>query len=235
MREFAMGTNVPSAWLEAAGLAILGGALAAGAVMALRSRDTPRRRLLALVAIAAGAPLLLAALGVEDRFVSRNVIAGAPLAIALAAPALLRLRAVPLLVYLVLAGATSVWVATDWRYQQVDWRTAIARAESVDRRAPVVALAGLNVPVVRTYLGRAPAAPTASVSTRRAWIVVQPLRAAGERALGRVPAPALPGFRPLRALELRGFALVLAGADASTPISAQAIPGATVFPGRPPG
>jgi hypothetical protein len=191
-------------------------------------------RLLAIAAVTVGAPLLIAALHVEDRFTARNVIAGLPLLAALAAPALLRLRALPLAVYLVLATVTSVWVATDWRYEQIDWRTALQRTESIDPSAPVVALAGLNAPVVRHYLGVDPAGP-AGLTTRRAWVVVQPARGAGERALGPVPAPDLPGWHPLRRLEVHGFTLLLVAADAATRLSAATVPGATVFPAPGPG
>ncbi len=134
VRQFAMGPNVPRTWLEAAGLAIFCLALAVGVVHAC-GPDRGRRALLALAVLAFGTPLLLSALGIEDRFYVRNVIAVAPLAAALAAPALLRPHAVPLALYLALATATSIWVASDWRYEQVDWKGALARAQAIEHRA----------------------------------------------------------------------------------------------------
>jgi 4-amino-4-deoxy-L-arabinose transferase-like glycosyltransferase len=228
MRQFAMGPNVPRTWLEASGVAIFALGAGVGVVLAFRSHPHPRT-LLALAAIALGTPLLMAALGIADRFYARNVIAIVPFAGALAAPAMLRLRAAPLATYLALATLTSVWVATDWRYQQADWRAALAYSQAIDPHAPVVAVTRLGVPVVQTYLTR----PLASsgVLARRAWILVEPLRASGERFLGPAPAPVLPGFATLRSFFVEGFRLVLVGAHRPRPISPGAVPGATVFPG----
>lgn len=224
VRQFAMGPNVPTPWLEGCGLAMMCLAVAVGCVMAVRTRREP----LALAAIALGAPLLLAMTGIEDRFYARNVIAAAPLAAALASPALLWLRAAPLAIYLVLAAVTSVWVATDWRYEQADWQHALARTQSIDKGAAVVTVTGRSLPVVRTYLARR-AASAAGVVARRAWIVVEPARKAGNRALGPAPQPTLPGFSKLRTLELHGFRLILVQANRPTPITPADIPGSGMF------
>jgi hypothetical protein len=229
VREFSMGANVPRTWLEAAGLAIFAACVGVGVLLAIRSGRGPRV-VLAVAAIAFGVPLLLAALGIDDLFDSRNVIAALPLTAALAAPATLRLHAAPLAAYLALATLASVWVATDWRYEQADWRGALARAEAIDPHAAVVALG--SEPVVATYLGRQPAPPTGLVA-QTAWIVVSPQRAPGHRALGAVPAPSLPGFTTLRALELHGFRLVLAGARRPTPIVPEALTDGFAYPGSP--
>jgi hypothetical protein len=226
VRELAMGSNVPRSWLEGAGIAVLYAAIAIGALTAWRSGGR-RRAPLALVAIVAGAPLLLAAAGIVDRFYARNVIAALPLAAAVAAPALLRLRAAPLVAYLAIAATTSVWVATDWRYEQSDWKGALALTHA-DRSAPVVAFAGVSAPVVRAYLGREPAlAP--GPPARRAWIVVAPSRPAGSRGLTPGPVPALAGFAVERAFEHHGFRIVLVGAP--QPTSIPTVAGALVFPG----
>ncbi len=230
VRQFAMGPNVPRTWLEAAGLALLCVAVGVGVILAVRSGRGPRI-VLALAAFAFGAPLLMGALGIEDRFYVRNVIAAAPLAAALAAPALLRLRAAPLVAYALLATLTAVWVATNWRYEQADWGGALAQAEAIDSRAAVVTVAGFSVPVVRTYLDRQPAAGQ-GVLAQRAWIVMAPVRGPGHRALGPVPAPGLPGFTTVRPLQVHAFRLVLVDAAAPTRILATDVPGATVFPGR---
>jgi len=231
VRQFAMGANVPRTWLEAAGLALACGGIAVGAVMAARSGRGPRVVLM-LAVITLGAPLLLSVTGIEDRFYARNVVVVLPLAAALAAPALLRFRAVPLAAYLALATLTSVWVATNWRYEQVDWRTALARAEASDRGAAVVAVTALGGRVVRTYLGEHPA--TSAVSARRAWILVEPVRAAGHRALGPAPVPAavsagLASFEPVHQAIVEGFRELLVGAPTPRPIVPSDLPGAQVF------
>jgi Dolichyl-phosphate-mannose-protein mannosyltransferase len=229
VRQFAMGPNVPRTWLEAAGVAIFCAALAAGVIIACRSDQGPRA-LLAVAVIAFGAPLLLSALGIEDRFYVRNVIVVAPLAAALAAPALLRLRGVPLALYLALATLTSIWVATDWRYEQVNWKAALARAQAIEPHAAVVAVTQMNAPVIQTYLARTQTGP-AGLSATRAWIVVEPVRAAGHRALGPSPVPSLPGFTVLKSLQVDAVRLVLVGASRPTRIAPGEIPGASVFAG----
>lgn len=206
MRQFGMGANVPRAWLEAAGLLVIGVAVSAGAVSALRS--TGPRIVLALVVMTAVVPLVIGLVGIEDRFYVRNVIVALPLVGALAAPALLRGRAVPLAVYLVLATLTSVWVATDWRYEQVDWRAAIVRADTFDANVPVITFGIDSRPVAATYLGRAPARRT--VLTAHALVIVQPYRGPGDRALVPAPLPAyvteeLHGFATDRELVVHGF------------------------------
>jgi hypothetical protein len=229
VRQFAMGPSVPRTSLEAAGVALFCLAVGAGAVMAARSREGPRV-LLALAVIVFGAPLIAAALGIEDRFYARNVIVVAPLAAALAAPALLRLRAAPLVIYLVLATVASLWVATDWRYEQVDWKGALARAEAIDRGAAVVAVTRVDAPVVEAYLARQPTSAAAVVATR-AWIVVEPVRAAGHRYLDPAPVPDLPGFTAVRRVQVDAFQLVLVRADRPTRITPGEVVGATMFPG----
>jgi 4-amino-4-deoxy-L-arabinose transferase-like glycosyltransferase len=228
VRQLSMGANVPRTWLEAAGLAVFCLAVLVGVWLALRARERSRL-LLALAATAFLAPLLLSALKIEDRFYARNMIATLPLAAALAAPAMLRLKAAPLAIYLTLATLTSVWVATNWRYQQVDWRGALARAESLDRRAPVLAVNDLGTPVIETYLARRPAA--GQMLAKRVWLIVEPIRAAGHRFLGPAPAPAVPGFTAVHTLRPHGFQLVLLGAPNPTPIAAAEVPGTTLFPG----
>lgn len=230
VRQFAMGPNVPRAWLEGAGLALLALAFVGGLWIAWRSGKRARG-LLALAAIAFLAPLLLSLLRIDDRFYARNVIAALPLVAALAAPALLRGRAVPLAAYLLLATVASVWVASDWRYEQVDWKGALARAERIEPDAPLVAVTPADAaPVVATYLDRQPARPPGPLA-QRAWVIVEPVRAAGQRALGPATVPGLPGFTAERTVELHGFRLVLEGAAQPTRIAPGELAGATVFAG----
>jgi hypothetical protein len=171
----------------------------------------------------------MAAIGTVDVFNSRNVIATAPMAAALAAPALLRLRALPFVAYLALATVTSLWVATDWRYEQADWHHALARVEAIDPGVPVITLT--NEPVVRTYLGRQPA--FGDLVTQRAWIVVPPIRAAHQRGFGPAPSPSLPGFTPVQRFRLQAFTMTLVSAPHPIPITAGMISGSSLFPAQP--
>jgi hypothetical protein len=174
----------------------------------------------------------MAVLGLEDRFYSRNLVAVLPLCAGLAAPALLRARAAPLAVYLALCLLASLWVASNWRYEQVDWRTAIARIDSVDSTTPVVSTDPLSAPVVRTYLGRG---PVAGVRSDALWVAIEPARGPHQRALNPQPVPAavaaaLAAFRPVRELDFQGFRLILERASVPEPVLAGSMPGAVLFP-----
>jgi hypothetical protein len=230
VRQFAMGVNVPRTWLEAAGLALAVLGTVVGGAIALRRRPEARV-LLGIAALAFGVPLAMAVLGLEDRFYSRNVVATLPLFAGLAALGLLRARAVPLAVYLALCALTAVWVASDWRYEQLDWRTAVARMVAVDPGAAVVSTDPGNAMVLGTYLGRE---RVASVRANAVWVAVEPARGPHERAL--TPVVLLPtgvlgastGFRPVRELEVHGFRLVLERASAPTVVAR--LPGTVLFP-----
>jgi hypothetical protein len=232
VRQFAMGANVPRTWLEAAGLGLAGLGALAGVVIAVRRRPPGARVLLGLAVVALGVPLAMAVLGLEDRFYSRNVVAVLPLCAGIAALGLLRARAVPLGVYLALCVLTTVWVATNWRYEQLDWRSAAARIAAVDPGAAVVSTDPGNAVVLGTYLGRPRAA---SARGDAVWVTIEPARGPHQRALGPVPLPAgvltaLHGFRPVRELDVHGFRLVLERAPAPEEIDAAQLPGAVLFP-----
>ena len=231
VRQFAMGPDVPRSWLEAAGLVVFAIALGWGAMSVLRSSQSRPRMLLWLAAFTLAIPLLLSVTGISDRFYARNLMLALPLVIALAAPALLRARAAPLALYLALASVTSLWVATNWRYEQLDWRDALAAAERAQPSAPVLAVSASSGPVIETYLGRAPA-PSGSLTTRQVWIAVEPTRPAGHRALTPRALPSLSGFTSARTLETDGFTLALERALAPTPVSASAVSSSILFPGR---
>jgi hypothetical protein len=232
-RQFAMGSNVPRTWLEAAGLAIAVAGVITGTVWVVRSGTHQQRALLAVGVLALAVPLLIAVLGIEDRFYDRNVLFLLPVAAALAAPVLLRLRAIPLVVYLALATLTSLWVATNWRYENTDWRAALARATATDPSAALIAVPQSQGELVaQLYAGRAPSKTT--VFTRRAWVVVEPWRARHSRALGPAPLPpaltsGLPGFTTLRQFDMHGFRLTLIGAARPRPVEPAKLPGAAVF------
>jgi hypothetical protein len=202
-------------------------AVAWGTVVAVRSRT----RMVVVIAcgvVAVGAPLALAVLRIDDLFDERNVIAGVPLAAAIAAPAMLRLRAVPLIAYLALATLTSVWVQTDWRYENSDWRGAIARVESIDPGAPVLVVTPISARVARTYLHRSPA-PARGLVTRYVWIIVEPHRVAGDRAFVPAPAPTLAGFTAMLSLQDHAFELILARAAQPTLVKSDLSEDETLF------
>lgn len=231
VREFAMGPNVPHMGLEVAGVAIASAAVAYGAIYATR-RGEARRALLAIAALGVAAPLLLSLLGIEDRFDPRNVMPALPLAAALAAPGLLRLRGVPMAAYVALALVTSLWVATDWRYEQLDYRGALTTARRDDSQAAIITPTPLYEPVAATYLASEPAhvPPLA----RDVWLLVEPKRGYGQRAWHRQPPPlGPPGFAEQRELIVHGFRLVLYAAARPRPVVE---PGSFIFaepaPGR---
>jgi hypothetical protein len=226
VREFAMGPNVPRTWLEAAGLVIACAAVAYGAFHVLR-REEALRPILAIAAFGVAIPLLLSVSRIQDRFDPRNVMPALPLAAALATPALLRLRRAPLAAYLVLGLVTSLWVATNWRYEQLDYRGALAAAHRVDPQAAIITPTALYEPVAATYLGRNPA-PVPPLR-RSAWLVVQPKNGIGQRSLHpQSPPPGPAGFVPRRALLVHGFRLILLVSDRPRSVVA---PGRYVFGG----
>jgi hypothetical protein len=245
-RQFGAGINVPRTSLETALLALALGGLAAGTVLTVRralppqARDAslealpPRdgaRALLALAAIGLLAPLALAATGLYDRFNVRNVLYLLPLAAALAAPALLRLRAVPLAALLALGIATSLWTQTDWRYGNADWRTAIDRVAPRAAGVPVIAITPLGAPVAALYLDRP--ATAASRPARHAWLVVEPVRSAGHRDLQPADPPLggqlLAAFPAHHETRLHGFRLIELHAPAPVALDPAQLPGATLF------
>jgi hypothetical protein len=233
IRQFGMGPNVPRGWLEVAGLLVLYAGLLAGALLRIRSFGA--RVVIALALIAAGLPLVLAVLHVEDRFYVRNVIIAVPLLGALAAAGLIRARAIPLAVCLGLASIASIWVATNWRYEQIDWRSALAAARPLDRGIPVIIQNGDDATVAAAYLDSAPT--DQPISTRRAVLIISPYRGSGERALVPAPIPVslageLRGFRVTPAKIVHGFTIIQFTAPTSINLTPSQFPGATIF--RPP-
>ncbi|HEX7291034.1 MAG TPA: glycosyltransferase family 39 protein [Conexibacter sp.] len=261
VRQFGAGVNVPRTWLEATLLAVALGGLAAGTWLTIRRasapvRDAPAddrgtspsrdaggarelpgrdgdRALLALVAVGLLVPLAVAASGVYDRFNVRNLLYLWPLLAALAAPALLRLRAAPLAALLALGIATSLWTQLDWRYGNADWRGAVERiAPHIARDDQVIAVTPLGAPVAAHYLDRV--ASTSPVATRRAWLVVEPARSDGHRDLRPSDAPVLAqlvaAFPHHREQRVHGFRLIELTAPTPIPLDPAGMRGATLFP-----
>lgn len=265
VREFAMGPDAPRTWLEAAGLTLFAAGAAAGTAIAARRALAARRTaraaaarpsgaapsapigedgaladgaiaLLALLAIGLLVPLALAVTGLYDRFFMRNLLFLLPLAAAVVALGLLRLRGAPLAAYLALSLAAVVWVNGNWRYEHTDWRDAIAAVHHGDAGAgdpaPVLAVTDLGQPVVRHYLGSTEA--TAPLRARRVWLVVEPRRGEGQRdlrPLGETPADAAlaPLFPTRNERVLDGFRIVELEAPAPVALAPGGVPGATLF------
>jgi uncharacterized membrane protein len=230
VRQFAMGPNVPRAWLEAAGLLVFCGAVALGTTIVFRQRQRMPLVLLAVAAIGFLTPLGLGLVGIEDRFYARNVVGVLPLIAFLAAPALVRARGIPLAAYCLLAIVTSVWVASNWRYEPADWRSAVARMQAVDPSAVVVASTPVGAPVVQAYLHRSPVT-NLGAPVSRVWIAIEPTRTSGERALSAGPSLSLPGFSTVQSLEVHAVRLTLVRAKRPTHLTLPTGFHGAVFPG----
>ncbi|HEU0318153.1 MAG TPA: glycosyltransferase family 39 protein [Solirubrobacteraceae bacterium] len=210
VRELGMGTNVPYAWLEAAGLVLVVGAALAALVGTGRRVST--RVLVALAVGGGGLPILAAVTGVDDHLLPRNIAGIWVCLAALAAWGLTRLRGVPLVAYSAACVAAVVLAQTDWRYQAAtDWRGASLRVRAVAAGAPVAVMPGYVIPVAELYLGRRPLA--VPVATSDLWVMVEPARGAGQRALNPVADPPIgrlwgPGFRPVGEIDYRGFRMI---------------------------
>jgi mannosyltransferase len=236
VRQFGSGQNVPRTWLEGALLAIGLTALAAGTLLTVRRAAQPRedgaRALLAVTLVALLVPLALGAVELYDRFNVRNVLYLWPLAAALAAPALLRMRAIPLAGLLALGVTASLWGQLDWHYQNTDWRQAIAH---VSDRAPVIAVGRLGIPVAAHYLDRAPV--SAPLTARRAWLVVEPARHPGQRELGPVDpslvAQLLAAFPQHRETRVHAFRVIELRAPRPVSLDPAQLPDGALFPPKP--
>ena len=221
VRQFAMGTNVPTAWLEGAGILLVGGATVFA--LARTYRREAAQLLGALAIIGAGLPIASALTGVDDHLLARNIlgiwICWAPFA----AYGLTRLRSIPLLTYSAICIVTVLAVQSNWRYQAAsDWSGASARIRARASGDPVAVMPGLQSPVAALYLHRA--ALSAPVAAKDLWVMVEPVRGSGQRALNRVANPPLtelwgPQFRPVAEIDYRGFRLIHLRAPSPTTVS----------------
>jgi hypothetical protein len=224
VRQFAMGTNVPAAWLEAVGIALVAAATLFALARTLSRESTIL--LLALATIGAGIPILGAITGIDDRLLPRNVLGVWIFVAPFAAYGLTRLRSIPLLAYSVIAIATVIVVQSDWRYQgSADWSGASAHIQGPAAGEPVAVLPGIQLAVAGLYMHRVPLA--APLRTRNLWVMVQPARGSGERALNPVPDPPLASlwgsrFQAVGEVDYRGFRLI--HLRASTPVTVTPAP-----------
>jgi hypothetical protein len=99
---------------------------------------------------------------------------------------------------------------SDWRYQNADWRGAVATLPASAGRSPIVVYPGLQSPVPIHYLQRDRA--LASARPDEAWVLVEPARH-DDRDLEPVdeaPPAGTPGlpFERAAVREYHGFRLV---------------------------
>jgi len=220
VRQFAMGTNVPASWLEAAGIVVAGVAVA---FAALRTRRVaPNQVLGAIAVIGAGVPIAAAVTGIDDQLLPRNLL-GVWICVApFAAHGLTRLRSAPLALYSVICLATVVATQSDWRYGVSDWGGASTRIEAKARGEPVAVMPGLEFAVAGVYLHRGRL--RAPIATTDLWVMVQPERGAGERALTPVANPPLAQlwgsqFHAVAEIDYHGFRMIHLQAGSPTSVA----------------
>ena len=210
VREFAMGSNVPTTWLEGAGILLVLAAILFAVARTHRTRST--RVLLALAVIGGGLPILSALLGIDDHFLGRNILGIWICLTPLAAYGLTRLKIIPLLAYSVICITVVIWVGADWRYQgSPDWSGASARLTRRAAGDPVAVMPGIELPVAALYLHRSQL-DTPRYSTDL-WVMVEPVRGPHQRALSPVRNPPLaqlwsPAFHDIAEIDYRGFRLI---------------------------
>ena len=221
VRQFAMGTNVPSAPLEALGILLVAAAIALAIVRGMRTATT--RTLVAIVVLGAGLPIATALTGIDDHLLARNALGVWVFLAAVAAAGLIRLRGVLLLAYGAACLTTVTLSLSDWRYQgAADWAGAARLLGTTARGEPIAVLPGQDINVAALYLGRIRL--TAPVRSRDLWVIAEPERAAGSRALGAVadlPLAFGAGLRPVGERDRRGFRIV--HLQAATPVTVAAI------------
>jgi hypothetical protein len=210
VREFAMGSNVPAAWLEGAGILLVLSATLFAAARTHRTRST--RVLLALAIVGGGVPILSARLGIDDHFLGRNILGIWICLTPLAAYGLTQLKSIPLLAYSVICIAVVIWVEADWRYQgSPDWGGASTRLTQLAAGEPIAVMPGIELPVAALYLHRSQL--SASQHTTDLWVMVQPARGPHQRALNPIPNPPVtqlwgPAFHDIAEIDYRGFRLI---------------------------
>ncbi len=173
---------------------------------ARRARDDTRR-LLALVAAALALPAL-AALAGEDHLITRNLLAVAPLAAALAGAGLAAVAGTvaalgrcAIAVACVLGLVAVIGVDVDSRNQRDDWRAAVHALGHAPGARIVVASPASAAVAIGYYLRSAHPIPAAGLATQEIDYIAIGQRRPGERP--RPPRPATPPA-PLPGLVLAG-------------------------------
>jgi uncharacterized membrane protein len=221
IRQFGMGLNVPSRWLEWAGLLLFALALAFGAFVLARRRDRTALMLVVVIAVTAIPPILLTVTHVDRIYYMRNLLVLWPLVAAFAAFGMVAARGAPLVLYSALSIATVLTIQADWRYQNVDWASAAGPIRARIGNEPALIYPGFaGARVASVYLHRT--ATPGPVTGQRLAVIVEPARTS-HRELERLPQ--FPGT-PVPQLAQRsvvnlphGFRLVQLDAPAPQPVS----------------
>jgi 4-amino-4-deoxy-L-arabinose transferase-like glycosyltransferase len=199
------------------GLALV---VAAAALLAWRARrDTGARLAAAVVAVTAGLPLLLAAIGIADVFYYRNVLAiWLPLVVVLAAglpstrvgAAVIAVAALPLL-------ASTIRTASEIQLQRDSWRDAVAAAQALPGRRLVVS-DYLDEPYVLPLYW-----PSLEPVGARG-VEVQEIVMIGHYLTAQSRLPSLPAFRPTEAIRAGNLVIVRLRADAPHRVAPPQLP-----------
>jgi len=220
IRQFGMGPNVPSRWLEWAGLLVFAAALAFGAFVLARRRDQTALMLGVVIAVTAVPPILLTVTHVDRIYYMRNLLVLWPLVAAFAAFGMLTARGAPLVLYSALSIATALTIQADWRYQNVDWASVAGPVRARIGHEPALIYPGFaGARVASVYLHRT--MTPGPVSGQRLAVIVEPARTS-HRELERLPqfpGTPVPRFTQRSAVNLpHGFRLVQLEAPAPQPI-----------------
>ena len=182
VRQFAMGTNVPAAWLEGAGIAIVALAVALRALARAPAR-VARCVLVAVIAVGAGVPILGALTKIDDHLLARNVL-GVWICVApLAAFGLMRAAR---------RAAGRLQRDRDRHGDRRPERLALPGLDGLERRERADPRPGGRRRRSRCCPGSRSTSPgstctarrsRAPIATRDLWVMVEPARGAGERAL----------------------------------------------------
>jgi uncharacterized membrane protein len=220
IRQFGMGPNVPSRWLEWAGLLVFALALAVGAWMLARRRDRTALMLAVVIAVTAIPPIVLTVTHIDRIYYMRNLLVLWPLVAAFAAFGMLRARGAPLVLYSALSIATVLTIQADWRYQNVDWASVAGPVRARIGNEPALIYPGFaGARVASVYLHRTMTPGPAS--GQRLSVIVEPARVK-HRELERLPqfpGTPVPQFTQRSVVNLpHGFRLVQLEAPAPQPI-----------------
>lgn len=225
-KQFLVGIDSPAEILASACAGLL--LIAAIALLVTRGGERERRvagRTAAIVAVAIGLPLLLAATGAIDVFNGRNVVgawvpAAAVVAIAVAAGG--RAGAVVGALLVALSLAVIAGVLADATTQRDDWRDA-AKALSANGARLIVAPSNGEVPL-RVYLPGVRQLRGRTIETRELAFLALPTRRAGRDSLPPDPPRVGPqGFHLTGGRATDTYAITLFEADAPRTVSRRAL------------
>lgn len=171
-RVFSIGKVVPIRVLGIAAKALLTAGLLTGILLGFRRKMATV--LIVLTAFTLFLPVALSLFDIYDRFSVQNVLFTLPMIAAIAAIGLVRLKGIPLLLYLAACVVTIAVVQSSWRYQNNDWRGAMTVLKQISHDGPVVVYPGFEKITANVYLrGKSAKGP---VKTSVLWTVIGSIR-----------------------------------------------------------